>query len=141
MVDVSESAQKTRELTAAYDEMRRLQGRLLQRTRTQALGQLAAGTAHADTGADGIDLRVAAPDGDFGAETGFAGDALAAGPVAPNQPLPDRPDYRRLFHFNTIMVGNVLLDMGFNYNRPDGRVWFVEDLAKEGGAKEEEKFV
>ena len=34
------------------------------------------------------------------------------------------------FALNTIMVGNVLLDMGFNYNRPDGRVWFVEDLAK-----------
>jgi hypothetical protein len=29
-----------------------------------------------------------------------------------------------------MMVGNVLLDMGFNYNRPDGHVWFVEDLAK-----------
>jgi hypothetical protein len=49
-------------------------------------------------------------------------------PIAPKIPLPDRPDYHRLFHYNTIMVGNILLDMGFNYNRPDGRVWFVEDL-------------
>jgi len=54
----------------------------------------------------------------------------AAVPIAPKTPLPDTPDYHRLFHYNTIMVGNVLLDMGFNYNRPDGRVWFVEDLAK-----------
>lgn len=47
MVDVTAPAMKARELAEAYDEMRRLQGRLLQRTRTQALGQLAAGTAHA----------------------------------------------------------------------------------------------
>jgi hypothetical protein len=51
-------------------------------------------------------------------------------PIAPRYPLPETPDYHRLFHYNTIMVGNLLLDMGFNYNRPDGRVWFVEDLAK-----------
>ena len=50
-------------------------------------------------------------------------------PIAPKAPLPDRPDYHRTFHYNTIMVGNILLDMGFRYNRPDGRVWFVEDLA------------
>ena len=48
----------------------------------------------------------------------------------PQTPLPESPEYHRLFHYNTIMVGNVLLDMGFNYNRPDGRVWFVEDIAK-----------
>lgn len=47
MTDVTESAQRARELGEAYEEMRRLQGRLLQRTRTQALGQLASGTAHA----------------------------------------------------------------------------------------------
>jgi hypothetical protein len=57
-------------------------------------------------------------------------DATTARPMAPKYPLPDTPDYHRLFHYNTIMVGNVLLDMGFNYNRPDGRVWFIEDLAK-----------
>jgi hypothetical protein len=50
-------------------------------------------------------------------------------PVAPKTPLPEQPDYHRLFHYNTIMAGNILLDMGFNYNKPDGRVWFVEDLA------------
>src|SRR5205807_279034 len=55
-------------------------------------------------------------------------DATTASPIAPKQPLPDSVDYRRTFHYNAIMVGNVLLDMGFNYNRPDGRVWFVEDL-------------
>jgi hypothetical protein len=54
----------------------------------------------------------------------------AALPIAPKSPLPEQPDYHRLFHYNTIMVSNVLLDMGFNYNRPDGRVWFVEDLTK-----------
>jgi hypothetical protein len=54
----------------------------------------------------------------------------AALPIAPRYPLPDSPDYHRLFHYNTIMVGNLLLDMGFRYNRPDGRVWFVEDIAK-----------
>src|SRR5439155_3376989 len=35
-----------------------------------------------------------------------------ASPIAPKYPLPDTPDYHRLFHYNTIMVGNVLLDMG-----------------------------
>ncbi len=53
-----------------------------------------------------------------------------AAPIPAKYPLPDSPEYHRLFHYNTIMIGNVLLDMGFNYNRPDGRVWFVEDLAK-----------
>lgn len=47
MTDVTEAAQRSRELKEAYEEMRRLQGRLMQRTRTQALGQLASGTAHA----------------------------------------------------------------------------------------------
>ena len=45
--DRTESASKTRELVTAHDELRRLQGQLLQRTRTQALGQLASGAAHA----------------------------------------------------------------------------------------------
>jgi len=45
--DRTENAQKTQELLGAYEELRRLQGRLLQRTRTQALGQLASGAAHA----------------------------------------------------------------------------------------------
>lgn len=47
MADRTETAQKTQELMGAYEELRRLQGRLLQRTRTQALGQLASGAAHA----------------------------------------------------------------------------------------------
>ncbi len=45
--DRTESANKTKALMSAHDELRRLQGRLLQRTRTQALGQLASGAAHA----------------------------------------------------------------------------------------------
>ena len=45
--DRTESANKTKALVSAHDEVRRLQGRLLQRTRTQALGQLASGAAHA----------------------------------------------------------------------------------------------
>jgi len=59
-----------------------------------------------------------------------AGTQPAASPIAPKYPLPESPEYHRLFHYNTIMAGNLLLDMGFNYNRPDGRVWFVEDIAK-----------
>jgi hypothetical protein len=51
-------------------------------------------------------------------------------PIAQKTPLPDDPAYHRTFHYNTIMVGNLLLDMGFNYNKQDGRVWFVEDIAK-----------
>lgn len=47
MADRSATAEKTRELAQAYEELRRLQGRLLQRTRTEALGQLASGAAHA----------------------------------------------------------------------------------------------
>ncbi|MFL5358278.1 ATP-binding protein [Archangium sp.] len=45
--DRTEAANKTKALSIAHDELRRLQGRLLQRTRTQALGQLASGAAHA----------------------------------------------------------------------------------------------
>lgn len=45
--DRTESANKTKALESAYSELRRLQGRLLQRTRQQALGQLAGGAAHA----------------------------------------------------------------------------------------------
>jgi two-component system cell cycle sensor histidine kinase/response regulator CckA len=45
--DRTESANKTTALVSAHGELKRLQGRLLQRTRTQALGQLASGVAHA----------------------------------------------------------------------------------------------
>jgi two-component system, cell cycle sensor histidine kinase and response regulator CckA len=45
--DRTEAANKSKALLSAHDELRRLQGRLLQRTRTQALGQLATGAAHA----------------------------------------------------------------------------------------------
>ncbi len=47
ITDRTEAATKTKELVSAQDELRRLQGRLLQRTRAQALGQLASGAAHA----------------------------------------------------------------------------------------------
>ena len=45
--DRTEAANQNKALLSAHDELRRLQGRLLQRTRTQALGQLASGAAHA----------------------------------------------------------------------------------------------
>jgi two-component system cell cycle sensor histidine kinase/response regulator CckA len=47
LTDRTEAALKSRELMSVHDELRRLQGRLLQRTRAQALGQLASGAAHA----------------------------------------------------------------------------------------------
>ncbi|MHB8875353.1 MAG: PAS domain-containing protein, partial [Myxococcaceae bacterium] len=47
MVDRTESAHKAHELTRAYEELKHLQGRLMQKTRAQALGQLAGGAAHA----------------------------------------------------------------------------------------------
>jgi hypothetical protein len=71
-------------------------------------------------------LNVPPPDG----VQGTADDAANPAPIAPKHPLPDSLDYRRTFHYNAIMVGNVLLDMGFRYTRTDGRVWFVEDLGK-----------
>jgi len=46
LTDRSESVRKSRELVKAHEELRKLQGRLLQRTRAQALGQLASNTAH-----------------------------------------------------------------------------------------------
>ncbi|SEM59734.1 RsbT co-antagonist protein rsbRD N-terminal domain-containing protein [Stigmatella aurantiaca] len=45
--DRTEATRKSRELSTAQDELRRLQGQLLQRTRAQSLGQLASGAAHA----------------------------------------------------------------------------------------------
>jgi signal transduction histidine kinase len=45
--DRTEAANKTKALQSAHGELKRLQGRLLQRTRQQALGQLASGAAHA----------------------------------------------------------------------------------------------
>jgi signal transduction histidine kinase/CheY-like chemotaxis protein len=47
MVDRTESSERARELARAYDELRQLQARLLERSRTLALGQLASGAAHA----------------------------------------------------------------------------------------------
>ncbi len=46
LADRTENTLKTRQLRDAYDQLRRLQGRLMQRTRAQALGQLASGAAH-----------------------------------------------------------------------------------------------
>lgn len=72
-------------------------------------------------------LNVPAP---AGSDAPPGAQPAAAAPIAPRYPLPDSPEYHRLFHYNTIMVGNLLLDMGFNYNRPDGRVWIVEEIAQ-----------
>jgi len=58
------------------------------------------------------------------------GKTRAIGPMPPNTPLPDTPKYHRTFSYETIMVGNVLLDMGFLYIVSDGRVWFLEDVAR-----------
>jgi hypothetical protein len=52
------------------------------------------------------------------------------GPTPPSTPLPDTPEYQRMFSYTTIMIGNILLDMGFEVFHSDGRVWFLEDLAK-----------
>lgn len=46
LADRTDTLMKTRELRGAYDELRRLQGRLMQRSRSEALGQLASGAAH-----------------------------------------------------------------------------------------------
>lgn len=50
------------------------------------------------------------------------------GPVPPYSPLPrdasGSDDFGKQFSYSTAMVGNVLLDMGFNYGLADGRVWF-----------------
>ncbi|MGA9524477.1 MAG: response regulator [Myxococcaceae bacterium] len=46
LVDRTDTTHKTRQLSEAYEQLRRLQGRLLQKTRNQALGQLASGAAH-----------------------------------------------------------------------------------------------
>jgi len=45
--DRTETARKEQQLTHAYEELQKLQGKLLQRTRAQALGLLAGGAAHA----------------------------------------------------------------------------------------------
>ncbi len=47
LVDRTDSAQRSRQLSEAYEQLRRVQERLLQKTRAQALGQLAGGAAHA----------------------------------------------------------------------------------------------
>jgi two-component system, cell cycle sensor histidine kinase and response regulator CckA len=47
LVDRTESASKTRELSRAYRDLSEVQGNLLARTRSRALGQLAGSTAHA----------------------------------------------------------------------------------------------
>lgn len=48
------------------------------------------------------------------------------GPNPPGSPLPKgtQEGFDRQFSYTTAMVGNVLLDMGFDYQQPDGRVWF-----------------
>ncbi len=46
LTDRTESAQRSRELSKAYEELQRLQGRLMQRTRVHALGHLAGDAAH-----------------------------------------------------------------------------------------------
>jgi len=47
LVDRTESASRTRELSRAYRDLSEVQGNLLARTRSRAIGQLAGSTAHA----------------------------------------------------------------------------------------------
>jgi hypothetical protein len=52
------------------------------------------------------------------------GDTRTTGPVPPSTPLPDQ--LQRKYTYTTIMVGSLLLDMGFDFAKSDGRVWFLE---------------
>lgn len=66
IADRTETTKKTRELTKAYDELQRLHRKLVQRTRAQTVGQLAAGAAHAlNNFLNVIGLRVAQLRKDF----------------------------------------------------------------------------
>ena len=54
------------------------------------------------------------------------GSKRTTGPNPPGTPLP-QPLYMFQFSYDTIMVGNVLLDMGFSFHVPDGRVWLIDE--------------
>lgn len=54
------------------------------------------------------------------------GSNRTTGPVPPGTPLP-QPAYNNASSYSTIMVGNVLMDMGFNFHAPDGRVWLIDE--------------
>lgn len=47
------------------------------------------------------------------------------GPNPPYLPAPEY-QYRDGAHFDTIMLGTLLVDMGFAFGVPDGRVWIVD---------------
>ena len=49
------------------------------------------------------------------------------GPNPPTEPLPKHSGYSHQFSYDTMMAGNVLLDMDFNFHLPDGRVWLVDE--------------
>lgn len=55
------------------------------------------------------------------------GSNRTTGPNPPTEPLPKHSGYSRQFSYDTIMAGNVLLDMGFDVHLPDGRVWLVDE--------------
>lgn len=54
------------------------------------------------------------------------GSNRTTGPVPPGTPLP-QPAYNNASSYSTIMVGNVLMDMGFSSHVPDGRVWLIDE--------------
>lgn len=56
----------------------------------------------------------------------FTGKERTTGPLPPYTPLPNTPEYKHTYSYVPVMVGNVLMDMGFSWERSDGRVWFVE---------------
>lgn len=64
------------------------------------------------------------------------GSNRTTGPNPPSEPLPPHTFYSRQFSYNTIMVANVLLDMDFNFNLPDGRVWLLEELTNNDGSQQ-----
>jgi len=60
--------------------------------------------------------------------TDQTGPTRTLGPTPPGQPLPGKP-YTDLGSFESIMVGNMLLDMGFDNPHSDPRVWLNEEPA------------
>jgi hypothetical protein len=47
------------------------------------------------------------------------------GPNPPSTPAP-RFQYSNAGYVDTIMLGNLLMDMGFSFSEPDGRVWVID---------------
>jgi hypothetical protein len=57
---------------------------------------------------------------------GSTGLQRTKGPKPPLKPLPNGDGYNSQFSYARLMIGNVLLDMGFVYTVSDGCGWFNE---------------